>query len=99
MGLIALDVVIGADPSVPVRAWAGGTCGNVLSILAVLGWDAYPIARLNGDPASRRVRADMKKWGVQLKFASCKPTTDTPIIIQHILRTKDGSPKRRFSWS
>ena len=41
----------------------------------------------------------MKKWGVQLKFANCKPTTDTPIIIQRILRTRDGSPKHRFSWA
>jgi sugar/nucleoside kinase (ribokinase family) len=98
-GLIALDLVISADPTIPVRAWTGGTCGNVLSILAVLGWEVFPIARMNGDPASQRIRADMKKWGVQLKFASCKPTTDTPIIIQHILRTRDGSPKHRFSWA
>jgi sugar/nucleoside kinase (ribokinase family) len=98
-GLIALDLVISADPDVPVSAWTGGTCGNVLSILAVLGWDVYPIARMNGDPASQRIRADMKKWGVQLKFANCKPTTDTPIIIQRILRTRDGSPKHRFSWA
>jgi sugar/nucleoside kinase (ribokinase family) len=98
-GLIALDLVISADPTVPVRAWTGGTCGNVLSILAVLGWEVFPIARMNGDPASQRIRADMKKWGVQLKYASCKPATDTPIIIQHILRTRDGSPKHRFSWA
>lgn len=98
-GLIALDLVISADPETPVRAWTGGTCGNVLSILAVLGWDAYPIARMNGDPASQRIRTDMKKWGVQLKFANCKPTTDTPIIVQHILRTRDGATKHRFSWA
>jgi len=98
-GLIALDLVISADPETPVRAWTGGTCGNVLSILAVLGWDAYPIARMNGDPASQRIRADMKKWGVLLKFASCKPTTDTPIIVQQIRRTRDGVTKHRFSWA
>ena len=33
VGLIALDLVMGADPESPVRSWAGGTCGNVLSIL------------------------------------------------------------------
>jgi sugar/nucleoside kinase (ribokinase family) len=59
-----------------------GTCGNVLSILAYLGWDAFPIARLNSDSASQRVKADMKRWGVKLDFASCPPTTHTPIIIQ-----------------
>lgn len=98
-GLIALDLVISANPHIPVRSWTGGTCGNVLSILSYLGWDAYPIARMNGDSASKRIRADMKRWGVHLDFAGCGPTTDTPIIIQRILRARDGSPKHRFSWS
>ena len=98
-GLIALDLVLSADSSVPVRAWTGGTCGNVLSILALLGWDAYPIARMNNDSASQRIRADMKQWGVHLEFTACGPTTDTPIIIQHILRTRDGAPKHRFAWA
>lgn len=98
-GLIALDLVMSSDRGEPAHAWAGGTCGNVLTILAWLGWDAFPVARLNKDAASQRVRADLKRWGVQLRFVSCGPTTDTPIIIQHILRTGDGAPRHRFSWS
>lgn len=98
-GLIALDLVMGADEESPVRNWAGGTCGNVLSIMAYLGWDAFPIARMNGDPASQRVKADMRKWGVQLKFAGCSPTSHTPIIIQQIKRGRDGIPRHRFSWA
>jgi sugar/nucleoside kinase (ribokinase family) len=98
-GLIALDLVVGMDPATPVRSWAGGTCGNVLSILSFLGWDTYPIARMNGDPASDRVRADMTRWGVHLDFVSCGPTAHTPIIIQEIRRGRDGKPKHRFSWS
>jgi fructokinase len=98
-GLIALDLVMSADPAAPVRSWAGGTCGNVLSILAYLGWDAFPIARLNGDPASQRVKQDMKRWGVRLDFAGCKPTSHTPIIIQEIRRGRDGKPTHRFSWT
>jgi sugar/nucleoside kinase (ribokinase family) len=98
-GLFALDLVIGPDPETPVRSWAGGTCGNVLSILAYLGWDAYPIARMNGDPASDRVRADMTRWGVHLDWASCGPTTHTPIIVQEIRRGRDGRPRHRFSWA
>ena len=68
VGLIALDLVMGADPNSPVRSWAGGTCGNLMSILAYLGWDAFPIARMNGDPASERVRADMMRWGYGWTF-------------------------------
>lgn len=98
-GLIALDLVMGADDESPVRAWAGGTCGNVLSIMAYLGWEAYPIARMNGDPASQRVKIDMRKWGVQLKFAGCSPTSHSPIIIQQIKRGRDGVPRHRFSWA
>ena len=98
-GLIALDLVIGRDPETPVRCWAGGTCGNVLSILAYFGWDAYPIARMNGDVASERVRADMGRWGVHLDWTTCPPTTHTPIIVQEIRRGKDGRSEHRFSWS
>ncbi len=98
-GLIALDLVLGLDPDTAVRSWAGGTCGNVLSILAYLGWEAFPIARMNGDPASDRVRADFAEWGVRLDFANCQPTAHTPIIIQEIKRGPDGMPRHRFSWS
>ena len=76
-GLIALDVLVGPDPEIPVRCWAGGTCGNVLSILAYLGWDAYPIARMNGDVASERVLSDMGQWGVYLDWVDCAPTANT----------------------
>ena len=98
-GLIALDLVISPDPDAPIHSWAGGTCGNVLSILAFLGWDAYPIARMNGDPASDRIRSDMTRWGVHLDWANCAPTTSTPIIVQKIRRGQDGRPKHRFSWT
>ena len=98
-GLIALDLVIGPDEDAGVRAWAGGTCGNVLSILAFLGWDSFPIARMNSDMASKRVRADLAHWGVHLDHTHCAPTTHTPIIVQEIKRGPDGSSRHRFSWS
>jgi fructokinase len=96
-GLIALDLVMGADPEAPVRSWAGGTCGNVLSILAYLGWNSFPISRMNGDPASQRVKADMKRWGVRMDFSSCGSKSDTPIVIQKIRKGRDGLPTHRFS--
>ena len=98
-GLIALDLIIGPDPETPVRSWAGGTCGNVLSILAYLGWDAYPVARMNDGVASGHVRADMQRWGVHLDWADCAPTAHTPIIVQEIRRRRDGRSDHRFSWS
>ena len=96
--MIALDLVVGSDSEAPIGCWAGGTCGNVLSILAYLKWDAYPVARLNGDVASQRVCADMRRWGVHLDWMDCVPTTDSPIVVHRIRRAKDGQSKHRFSW-
>jgi sugar/nucleoside kinase (ribokinase family) len=98
-GLIALDLVISAEPDVPIRAWAGGTCGNVLAILSFLGWDAYPIARLSTDAASMKVKADLARWGVHLDYAECGPAADTPIIVQEIRRSANGQPTHRFRWA
>ena len=39
---------------------------------------------MNADLASRRVKTDMKRWGVRLDFAGCSPTSHTPIIVQEI---------------
>lgn len=97
-GLIALDFVISSDGKVPIRYWAGGTCGNVLTILAYLNWDAYPVARMNGDIASQHVCTDMRRWGVHLKWIDCVPTTHSPIVVQRIGRDKKGQSVHRFSW-
>ena len=81
-GLLALDVIVGADPGRPATLAAGGTCGNVLTVLSFLGWDALPIARLNGDAASRLLCEDLERWGVSLKFVDRTPCAPTPIIVQ-----------------
>lgn len=97
-GLVALDVVVSAEPNNPIASWAGGTCGNVLAIMSFLGWNAYPVARLNGDAASIRVKNDFKRWGVHLDYAECVPTTNTPIIVQKIGHDSQGRPVHVFNW-
>ena len=98
-GLIALDVVLGTDPKMPIRSWAGGTCGNVLALLAFLGWSAFPIARMNMDIASKSVRADLKSIGVSLDYIHSTPSTHTPIVVQEIKKGPNGTSKHRFLWS
>jgi sugar/nucleoside kinase (ribokinase family) len=98
IGLLALDLVISANASAPVVSWAGGTCGNVLTILSFLGWESFPVARLNDNPASLRVKNDLSRWGVRLDFAETSPTTSTPIIVQEIIQPKHGSRTHKFSW-
>lgn len=96
-GLIALDVVIHGNEYQISQRWAGGTCGNVLIVLSYLGWSAYPVSRLNGETASRRVLRDLKRWNVNLDFAKSAPRVNTPIIIHKILSDETGQAVHRFS--
>ncbi len=96
-GLIALDVVINGNVHRPPRFWAGGTCGNVLIILSYLGWQAFPVSRLNGDAASKHVLREFRRWGVHLDFANSKPGGSTPIVVQRIDHNAAGEPFHRFS--
>ncbi len=96
-GLIALDVVIPNGPHSLPQLWAGGTCGNVLAVLAFLGWDAYPIARLRDDAASRQITQDLSRWGVKPDFLAVNPDGSTPVIVQHIHCTPGRGTTHSFS--
>ena len=98
-GLIALDVVYGADKSAEPSLAAGGTCGNVLTALSYMGWKAYPVARLASDGAGDWVRDDLRRWGVQLDFAGLPNTAGTPVVVQRIVGRADGTVIHRFSLS
>lgn len=96
-GLVALDVVIADDAAAEPLLCAGGTCGNVLTALAFLGWDAYPVARLRADAASKRVIDDMTHWGVNLDFVTVSDTGSTPVVVQHIRNNGNGERSHKFS--
>jgi len=98
IGFVALDVVRSSKRE-NIYAYAGGTCGNVLAILAYLGWEAHPIARLNGDTASERVKEDLRSVGVMLELAEIAPTISTPIVVQIIKRGAKGVSRHRFEWA
>ena len=94
-GLISLDVLIRDGERLPVSYYVGGTCGNVMMILAHMGWQSYPIARLDGTKDTTRLLADMKRNGVHTDYVS---TNDgkTPVIVQRNFINKDGVPTHRF---
>jgi sugar/nucleoside kinase (ribokinase family) len=96
-GLVALDVVIPNGLDVGPYLCAGGTCGNVLTALAFLGWRSHPIARLSADGASKQVADDLRHWGVNLDFVTFDDDGSTPVVIQHIRNDKTGEPIHSFS--
>jgi fructokinase len=93
-GLLALDVLVAGGPP---ALTAGGTCGNVIATLSWLGWNARPVARLNGDAAANAVRQDLSRFGVRLDLAEQAPTVPTPVIVERLRPGPDGAGVHRFS--
>jgi fructokinase len=98
VGLVALDVIFEVGSSAASVA-AGGTCGNVMTILSRLGWDAVPIGRFANDPASSLVLADLQRWGVDTSQMRLHPTAKTPVIVERIRKDASGLPFHTFSFA
>ncbi|MBU1368977.1 MAG: hypothetical protein KJ578_07325 [Bacteroidetes bacterium] len=96
--LIALDVVINGNPKVPLKLFAGGSCGNVLTILSFLNWEAFPVARFKENNASKELLSDLKKWNVHTTLISQTVDGSTPIIIQRIKKDKNGNSLHSFQF-
>lgn len=97
-GLVALDVVINGNPEIPLKLYAGGSCGNVLTILSFLQWDTFPVARLKSNDAAERLLADLKEWKVNTSLITRTLDGSTPIIIQRIKRDKKGNSIHTFQF-
>jgi fructokinase len=97
-GLVALDVVIPGDAGTMPHLWAGGTCGNVLAVLAYLGWEVYPVARLGQDSPAHWIAQDFTAWGLHLEFLVRESRGATPVIVQRIRRGGPDAGTHSFSW-
>jgi fructokinase len=98
-GLIALDVFINETLSSLPLHWAGGSCGNVLTILCYLGWDSYPIAILQNNGATKQLLEDLEMWQVNTCLIYKTDLGSTPVIVQKLSTRKSGAPWHRFEWN
>lgn len=95
---MALDVILNGSPATLPKLSAGGSCGNVLSILAFLGWDSYPIARLANNRAGVELVKDLERWHIHTDHLFQNDDGRTPIIIHRIKRDKNDNPIHRFEF-
>lgn len=93
-GFIALDIV---ESSVHPFAAAGGSCGNVMAILAWLGWDAKPVARIGADWAGELLTTDMDRAGADASSLFVEERVKTPIVIERFVEHASGQRSHRFS--
>jgi sugar/nucleoside kinase (ribokinase family) len=98
IGLVALDLIIDSHSPGP-RSAAGGTCGNVMTILSQLGWEANPVARLAKDVAAELVISDLQRWNVNTRLLHMRPLAKTPVIVEKIEKDSAGIPFHTFSFS
>lgn len=94
MGFIARDVIY--KEGVPPLSCTGGSCGNVLALLAWLGWRAVPIARLGDDIPGTFVRNEMERLGVVWDHVRMTAPAGTPTIIQEFVTGPEGRTVHRF---
>ncbi len=97
-GLVALDVVVTGKLMNDGQFLAGGSCGNVLTILSYLGWTSYPIARLSNNVATELLLEDMARWNIRDDLISVSDSGSTPVIIHRIITDKLGTPRHRFEF-
>lgn len=97
-GLLALDIIMNGNPKAPLKIYAGGSCGNVLTILSFLNWDSFPVARLKKNNASKKLLSDLINWKVNISLITQTPDGSTPIIIQRIKKDKNGNTVHTFQF-
>jgi fructokinase len=98
-GFVALDLIlVGNDRRRPSFTFAGGSCGNVLTILAFLGWDSVPVIRLKNDREAQKLIKDLEKWSVDTTFVRRERNGITPVVVQRICTAINGDAYHRFEW-
>ncbi len=75
----------------------GGSCGNVMALLAWMGWRATPVARLGEDAPGSFVREEFDKIGVDTDYLNMAAGVKTPVVIQRFVEDADGQRTHRFS--
>lgn len=74
----------------------GGTCGNVMSILAWMGWHTLPAARLDDSEAGLLIKADLESYGCDTRLVSNTPDGGTTILDIIHKTGRDGKPKTSY---
>ena len=96
LGRLALDVVSGLPGHGLTLPTAGGTMGNVLTILAALGWRSFPVAAIGPDDAGEALLEDLAAFSVDVRYVHVEGG-GTPIWIE-ILDPADMSGTWRHEY-
>ena len=94
-GLIALDLIVTSDGTVTHSI--GGTCGNVLTLLAAHRVNTIPAGRIGDDVPGDLICAHLTALGSDLSLLQKASGIHTPRIVE--LVPINGSIRHRFAFS
>lgn len=97
-GLIALDLIVEHyDTHQALLVGGGGTCGNVLAILARAGWHAHLIGALDHSVWSDILLSDLEHLGVRTEGFVREPDASPSLIVEHLKRSEGSAGQHWFS--
>ena len=96
-GLLTLDLVFNQESPGRYQVRSGGSCGNVLTILAYMGWESRPVARIGRDEGGEIVLKDMAGFGVDTGFVVQEEAASTPAILHAIKKSSEDSRTHSYS--
>jgi fructokinase len=82
-GLAAVDRIYADDYAAPTEA-LGGSCGNVLLSLAMLGHTVFPVVNLGDDDHGRFLFDEFEKAGCETRYVWTASTGSSPVIVEII---------------
>lgn len=110
-GIFNLDIIVVREyPQWPemrpfvekeVLREVGGTCGNVMCMLASMGWKVRPVACLDDSTEGRKITEDLKQFGCDCSFVSNTAGGGTTLLRcthkkdaagNHVMGVRAGSP-------
>lgn len=78
-----------------LRDSLGGSCGNVLLTLAMLGRSVAPILSLGDDEVGRRLARDFARAGADVGCVRLRPNERSPVLIHEI---ESATGEHSFRW-
>ena len=78
-----------------VKEEAGGTCGNVMCMLAYMGWKTYPLTKLDTTKEGMKMTESLKAFGCDCRFVSNTEDGGTTFLTIRNGLDKNGNQQKR----
>lgn len=94
-GIFNLDIVASKEGKelTTIIEEVGGTCGNVMAILAHMGCHTYPVARLDDSAFGQKIADDLRNFGCDTTYVTNSADGGTTLLNVVHKTDKDGNHK------